>query len=67
VEPSSPTPFSRRRKGAKPYYFLVPLSCGRGARGDGFTNFHVTPVITVYFLINQFNQEIKRSLVIVFS
>jgi hypothetical protein len=47
VEPSSPNPFSRRRRGAKPYYFLVPLSCGRGARGEGFTNFHVTPVTNV--------------------
>jgi hypothetical protein len=44
VEPSSPNPFSRRRRGAKPYYFLVPLSCGRGARGEGFTDFHVTSV-----------------------
>jgi hypothetical protein len=23
-------PFSRRRRGVKPYYFVVPLSCGRG-------------------------------------
>jgi len=44
VEPSSPNPFSRRRRGVNPYYFLVPLSCGRGARGEGYTNFHVTPV-----------------------
>jgi len=39
--PSSPNPFSRRRRGAKPSYFLVPLSCGRGARGEGFSNFCV--------------------------
>jgi len=31
-------PFSRRRRGVKPYYFVVPLSCGRGARGEGFTS-----------------------------
>jgi hypothetical protein len=26
------------------FYILVPLSCGRGARGEGFIDFHVTPV-----------------------
>ncbi|MFN7761804.1 MAG: M67 family metallopeptidase [Pseudanabaena sp.] len=44
MEPSSPNPFSRRRRGAKPILFSCPLSYGRGARGEGFTDFHVTPV-----------------------
>jgi hypothetical protein len=44
VEPSSPNPISRRRRGAKPILFSCPLSYGRGARGEGFTDFHVTPV-----------------------
>jgi hypothetical protein len=40
--PSSPSPAG---EGEQNPYFLVPLSCGRGARGEGLTIFHVTPVI----------------------
>jgi hypothetical protein len=44
--PHPPTPSPAGEGEQNPYYFLVPLSCGRGARGEGFTDFHVTPVIT---------------------
>ena len=27
---------------------VIPLSCGRGARGEGFTDFHVTSVKTLH-------------------
>jgi hypothetical protein len=40
-----PQPLLPQEKGRKTWNFLVPLSCGRGARGEGFTDFHVTPVI----------------------
>jgi hypothetical protein len=40
--PPSPSPAG---DGEQNPYFLVPLSCGRGARGEGFTIFHVTPDI----------------------
>jgi hypothetical protein len=41
-----PQPLLPQEKGSKTqYYFLVPLSCGRGARGEGFTAFYVTRVI----------------------
>ena len=43
--PHPPTPSPAGEGEQNPYYFLVPLSCGRGARGEGFTDFHVTPVI----------------------
>jgi len=33
--PSPPSPLSRKARGRKINYFLVPLSCGRGARGEG--------------------------------
>jgi hypothetical protein len=42
--PHPPTPSPAGEGEQNPYYFLVPLSCGRGARGEGFTDFHVTPV-----------------------
>jgi len=46
VEPALiPQPLLPQEKGSKnPNYFLVPLSCGRGARGEGFKNFQVTSV-----------------------
>jgi hypothetical protein len=43
--PHPPTPSPAGEGEQNPYYFLVPLSYGRGARGEGFTAFHVTPVI----------------------
>jgi hypothetical protein len=38
--PHLPTP-SPTGEGEQNPYFLVPLSCGREARGEGFTIFHV--------------------------
>jgi hypothetical protein len=51
--PSSPNPFSRSgRRGAREFIevcFLVPLSLfGRGARGEGFKDFHVTSASNFY-------------------
>jgi hypothetical protein len=43
--PHLPTP-SPTGEGEQNPYFLVPLSCGREARGEGFTIFHVTSVIS---------------------
>jgi hypothetical protein len=43
--PHPPTPSPAGEEEQNPYYFLVPLSYGSGARGEGFTDFHVTPVI----------------------
>jgi hypothetical protein len=45
--PHPPTPSPAGEGEQNPYYFLVPLSYGRGARGEGFTAFHVTPVIRI--------------------
>jgi hypothetical protein len=50
--PHPPTPSPAGEGEQNPYYFLVPLSCGRGARGEGFTDFHVTPV--------RYNDEDKK-------
>jgi len=44
--PHPPTPSPAGEGEQNPYCFLVPLSYGRGARGEGFTDFHVTPVIS---------------------
>jgi hypothetical protein len=42
--PHPPPPSPAGEGEQNPYYFLVPLSYGRGVRGEGFTDFHVTPV-----------------------
>ena len=42
--PHPPTPSPAGEGEQNPYCFLVPLSRRRGARGEGFTDFHVTPV-----------------------
>jgi hypothetical protein len=38
--PHPPTPSPTEKEEQNPYYFLVPLYYGRGARGEGFTAFH---------------------------
>ncbi len=42
--PHPPTPSPAGEGEQNLYYFLVPLSYGRGARGEGFTDLRVTPV-----------------------
>jgi len=42
--PPAPSPAGEGEK----EFFLVPLSRGRGARGEGFSHFYVTPVISLY-------------------
>ena len=40
--PPTPSPAGERNK--KIIWILLPFSCGRGARGEGCRNFHVTSV-----------------------
>ena len=43
--PHPPAPSPAREREQNPYYFLIPLSCERVARGEGYRNFHVAPLI----------------------
>jgi len=36
IAPHPPTPSPAGEEEQNPYFSLVPLSCGRGARGEGF-------------------------------
>jgi hypothetical protein len=56
-----PQPLLPQEKGAKPYYFLVPLSCGRGARGEGFTGFYLTSVKISYLAIAFFDEWLNNA------